>query len=155
MDALIGKPEYLFLADRALDGMARILTDLGDELANQKPDLPGANSPFAIVTHCVGMLHFWGAHVVAGRSVERDRDAEFVATGRIAELLEQVEGAKRALREYVDAADPGAPPRGAPHVHQSTPVGDTQGGALQHLFEELAQHHGHLELTRDLLRAGR
>ena len=31
--------------DRAVGGMAGIVRDLGDDLANQRPGLPGANSP--------------------------------------------------------------------------------------------------------------
>jgi hypothetical protein len=31
------------------------------------------------------------------------------------------------------------------------PRGQTQGGALVHLYDELAQHLGHMEITRDVL----
>jgi hypothetical protein len=33
------------------------------------------------------------------------------------------------------------------------PTRRTQGGALVHVYEELSQHLGQLEITRDLLRA--
>lgn len=146
--------EYLYFTDRALDGMAAILTGLGDELANRRPSLPGANSPYAIVTHCLGVIDYWAGRLVAGRPVERDRDAEFRATGAVPELLARVEAAKEQLRADVAAADPAAPLREpAPQHYRDTPIGRTQGAALQHVYEELAQHHGQLELTRDMLSA--
>src|SRR5919108_1669825 len=56
---MVTDDEYLYFADRALDGMAAILTELGDELANRRPDLLGANSPYAIVNHCLGVVDYW------------------------------------------------------------------------------------------------
>ena len=52
--------------DRAVEAMADIVGDLGDDLANARPGLPGANSPYAILRHCLGVMEFWGGHVVAG-----------------------------------------------------------------------------------------
>ncbi|MCR6483676.1 DinB family protein [Amycolatopsis sp. OK19-0408] len=144
--------DYLWFADRALDGMATILTDLGDDRANRRPPLPGANTPFAIVTHCLGVLEFWVGALVAGRVVERDRAAEFTASGPVAGLVERVVAAKARLRADLAVADPAAPPRGeVPEKYRGTPAARTQGGVLQHVYEELAQHHGQLELTRDVL----
>lgn len=151
---LIDKNVYLHFADKALDGMSSILRSLGDELANKRPNLPGANSPYAIVTHCLGVLNYWAGSLVAGREVFRDREAEFTASGPVDELLSRVDAAKAQFHEDVAKADPLAPLRKEPAPnHRDTPAGQTQGGALQHVFEELAQHHGQLEITRDLLLA--
>jgi len=73
---MIPVEDYLWFVDEALDGMVGIT---GDDVANRRPDLPGANSPYAIVTHCLGVMGDWAAHVVAGRQIERDRDEEFRA----------------------------------------------------------------------------
>ncbi|WIX98942.1 DUF664 domain-containing protein [Amycolatopsis mongoliensis] len=149
----ISDEDYLWFAGRALDGMAAILTELGDERANRRPPLPGANTPYAIVTHCLGVLEFWAGSLVAGRAVERDRDAEFTASGPVNALLSRVAAAKDRLRADLAAAEPAEPLRApAPAKYADTPAGRSQGGALQHVYEELAQHHGQLELTRDLLR---
>jgi len=148
----ISDDDYLWFAGRALDGMAAILAELGDERANRRPPLPGANTPFAIVTHCLGVLEFWAGSLVAGRTVERDRDAEFTASGPVAPLIERVAAAKEQLRADLAAAESAAPLRApASAGYADTPAGRSQGGALQHVYEELAQHHGHLELTRDIL----
>jgi hypothetical protein len=148
---LIREDEYLYFVDRALDGMAQILGDLGDELANRRPALPGANSPYAILTHCLGVLDYWVGVRVAGRSVARDREAEFRASGPVRELLERVEVAKQQLRADLALADTEAPLRPDPRPASRPDL--TQGGALIQAYKELAQHHGQLELTRDVLLA--
>jgi hypothetical protein len=146
--------DVLWYADHALDQMVDALRRLGDERVNDRPDLPGANSPFAIVTHCLGVLEFWGGAMVAGRSVTRDRDAEFRATGRIEELVEQVDAARRCLADDVAGVRWDDPPRSPVDPEDADrPDGRRQGGVLLHILEELYQHLGQLELTRDVLLA--
>lgn len=150
---MVSDDEYLYFADRALDGMAAILAELRDEQANVAPDLPGANSPYAIVNHCLGVVGYWVGHLVAGRPVERDRPAEFTASGPVEDLVERVAAAKEQLRADLAAAEPAAPLRVEPPAEYLATKPDlTQGAALLHVFEELAQHHGQLEVTRDVLR---
>ncbi|MGH3847548.1 MAG: DUF664 domain-containing protein [Pseudonocardiaceae bacterium] len=111
------------------------------------------NSPFAILTHCLGVMEYWGGEIVAGRSIVRDRPAEFRATGRVAELADATERSRQQLRADVAALDPFGPPRGVPRAeYAALPPARTQGGALLHIYEELAQHRGQMEITRDLLR---
>lgn len=149
---MITVDEYLSYVDTALDGMVQILSELGDDLANTRPDLPDANSPYAILTHCLGVMEYWGGHVVAGRPNNRDRDAEFRATGVVSDLLERVRTARGQLAADATAADPSAPAPNPPpdDLDLST---TTHGAVLLHVYEELAQHHGQLEITRDVLRA--
>ena len=151
---MISLDDLLTYVDDALEGMIGIVEDLGDELANRRPAMPGANSPFALLTHCLGVLEYWGGHVVAGRRISRDREAEFRATGAVAELVERARAARRQLATDLADFDGNAPPRGAlPPDDADTVVGRTQGGALVHIYEELAQHRGQMEVTRDVLRA--
>ncbi len=117
---MISIDDFLYYVDDALDGMARIVSDLGDDLANRRPDLPGANSPFAILTHRLGVMEYWGGEVVAGRSIVRDRPAEFRATGGVAELTDRVERARQQLRADVVALNPFGPPRSSPHDMDAT-----------------------------------
>ena len=146
--------DVLWFADLALDRMVDALRRLGDDRVNDRPDLPGANTPFAIVTHCLGVLEFWGGAMVAGREVVRDRDAEFRATGRVEELVERVDAARRRLAQDVGRARWDDPPRQPPTPsHADRPDGRSQGGVLLHILEELHQHLGQLELTRDVLLA--
>ena len=141
--------------DRAVDQMRGIVTALGDDLANRKPALPGANSPYAILRHCLGVMEFWGGEVVAGREITRDRDAEFRAHGPVAGLTAATADAKRRFRADAATAEFAAPPRSGTH-HRRAPDElefTSQGHALLHVLEEVTQHLGQMELTRDVLRA--
>lgn len=144
--------ELIPFIDRAFDGMVECIRQLGDERVNLRPELPGANTPYAIVSHCIGVSHWWVGMMGAGRAVERDRDAEFVASGTVAELEGAVAAIKKQLRSDVGMIDPQAPIRRPDLLPaQSSARLWNQGEALVHAYEELAQHHGQLELTRDLL----
>jgi hypothetical protein len=150
---MISIDDFLYYVEDALDEMVRIVNDLGDDLANRRLDVPGANSPFVILTHCLGVMEYWGGEIVAGRSIVRDRPAEFRATGRVAELTDRAKRARQQLRIDIAALDPYGPPQGSPHALDPTlPLARTQGGALLHIYEELAQHRGQMEITRDVLR---
>jgi hypothetical protein len=151
---MISVEDYLYFVDTALDGMVEIVTELGDDLANRRLDVPGANSPYAILTHCLGVMEYWAGHVVAGRTVQRDRPAEFLARGPVADLVQRVRVAQQQLRSDLAGLEPTAPPRGTSGLHDlESPIARTQGGALEHVYEELAQHRGQMEVTRDLLLA--
>lgn len=145
--------EHFFVA-RHLQRMTDIVAELGDDLAAVVPDLPGANSAYAIVVHCCGMLEWWTRAGILGLSVDRDRDAEFVARGTVAELRERVQRVTTQLSADLADIDPNAPLRGDAGDYTGTPVGADARGALLHILEELAQHHGQLELTRDIVRRG-
>ena len=149
MDAVVS------YVDRAVDQMTAIVTALGDDLANRKPDLPGANSPYAILRHCLGVMEFWGGEVVAGRKITRDRAAEFRARGPVAGLAAAAGAGQDRFRADAATADFAAPPRGGTGhgKHPDELEFASQGHALLHVLEEVTQHLGQLELTRDVLRA--
>jgi len=150
--SLVEVEDFLWFVDQALAAMVGILRDLGDDGANRHADLPGANSPYAIVTHCLGVMEYWGGHVVAGRSIERDRDAEFTARGAVAPLADRVTRARVQLAADLAGLDPTAPPRGdVDDDDAAIPLGRSQGGAVLHILEELTQHLGQMEMTRDVL----
>lgn len=151
---MISVEDYLWYVDEALDGMIAIVTELGDELANRRPDIPDTNSPYVLLHHCLGVMEFWGGHMVAGRTVERDRDAEFRASGPVDELVARTRRARRQLAADVATVEPTASPRGTPEAEDAElPLARTQGGVLIHIYEELAQHRGQMEGCRDVLLA--
>ena len=145
---------YLWFVDLALAQMAEIVRTLGDQLANRRPAVPGANSPYAILTHCLGVVEYWGGATVAERAIARDRDAEFRASGEVAVLVLRTEEARRRIREDLEELESGAAPA---HVVRDpadpVPYTETKGAVLLHIMEELYQHLGHMELTRDVLLA--
>jgi Protein of unknown function (DUF664) len=150
----ISHDDFLLFIDRALDGMLHIVEELGDERAHRRPALPGANSPYAILTHCVGVAHYWIGARLAHRHISRDRDAEFRAQGTGDEIRRVVRTLQRQLREDIRHVR-GEQPLVSPPASSYTPMGYdegwTQGAALLHAYEELAQHHGQIEITRDIL----
>jgi len=92
---------------------------------------------------------------VAGRDVDRDRDAEFRAAGSVDRLVEACAEAKRQFAADLAVAEPDKPLRRPPQGSGGTDRElENQGAALLHVLEEVAQHHGQAELTRDLLRSG-
>ncbi|MFD8492624.1 DUF664 domain-containing protein [Amycolatopsis sp. NPDC059657] len=141
--------EYLYFVARAFDGMLGALAELGDRI-NTKPGLDGANSPYAIVYHCAEVAEYWIGHVVAGRPTHRDREAEFSAAGDLDELRRRVAEVQRRMRD--DLARPDAEPVNRPDRScQGPDLPLARAGVQLHVLEELAQHHGQLQITRDLL----
>ncbi len=99
-------------------------------------------------------LEYWGGATVAGRSIERDRAAEFTASGPVAPLLARAEKARVRLAEDLAGLDTWD----APHsVHRDpddpVPYSETKGAVLLHVLEELFQHLGQMEITCDALMA--
>ena len=91
-----------------------------------------------------------------GVVVPRDRDAEFTSTGTVEAALALLAAGRVALHEDVAAASPDEPPASPPAGGDADESGlRTQGGVLLHVYEELAQHLGQLEVTRDVLLARR
>ena len=99
------------------------------------------------------MLEWWTRESILGRPVHRDRAAEFAATGTVASLQARVRQVIEQLAEDLRLIDLDAPLRGPYADYGGTPIAASARGALLHVLEELAQHHGHLEITRDLVQA--
>ncbi len=148
---MISVDDFLFYVDATIDSMIGIVTDLGDDLANERPDVEGANSPYAILNHCLGVMNFWAGYVVCGRQLDRDRAAEFTAFGPVKDLVERARDAQAQFRADISDLEPYAAPRGALGPGNEHPKNRTQGGALVHVYEELSQHLGQMEVWRDLL----
>lgn len=150
---MISTDELLAACDRALDQYAEVLRDLGDGLVASRPDgIPG-NSGFGLVAHLLGVVDRWGSTVNLGVVVPRDRDAEFLATGSLDEALALLATVRERLHAHARAASPRQAPANPP---ADDPDGyATQSEVLLHVYEELAQHLGQLEVTRDVLLARR
>lgn len=143
------------IADESLAAMRAILADMTSEQANRVPNLPGANSPYAIGAHCVGMADYWGGSLIAGLRIPRDRDSEFRAQGDPQELCAELDRIRESFPERVAIAL-------TEGVRDRTPPGTTRSDSartatatwmLLHIVRELSQHLGQLEITRDILAA--
>src|SRR5271168_3942671 len=144
--------DYLWFVDLALNQMTAIAEDLGDDLVNRRPPFRDTNSAYVILTHCLGVIEYWGGATVAERPVQRDRAAEFTASGDAAGLLRRSEHARRRLREDMVGLSAAAPPVSVRRdPEEPVPYTETKGAVLLHILEELFQHLGQMELTRDAL----
>ena len=151
---MITVDQYLGYCDRALDAFAEIVEELGGDLVNARLDgIPGSNSAFALVAHLAGMAANWGRTVNRGIVVPRDRPAEFTANGTVDEALALLERTRSRLHEDAHAASPREEPVNPDRDKDGTIEYATQGDVLVHVYEELAQHLGQLEVTRDVLLA--
>lgn len=148
---MLTRDDYLYFTDRALGGMADIVDALGNELANRQA-YDEANTPYAVLHHCLAVVETWVGGFVRGRAVDRDRDSEFTARGDVGALVQRVAAVRDQMHRDVLAAEPDAVLRREPPAEYLGPSRElTQGAALQHVFEELAQHHGQMETLRDVL----
>lgn len=145
---------YLQVAGEILDDIAAAVDDLDDAEVNASP-LPGTvNSVFALVTHLDGVIADWGGNLVADEHLPRDRAAEFSAAGTVAEARELVARMRSRLPRYVHLAltsgiaNPSAISSTRADASSSTPE-----FVVVHLLRELAQHAGHLQICRDLVRS--
>jgi hypothetical protein len=97
-------------------------------------------------------MEYWAGATVAGRSIERDRAAEFTAEGPVAPLLVRAEKALERMDEDLAGFDTWDAPQS---VHRDpddpVPYSETKGAVLLHILEELFQHLGQMEITRDAL----
>lgn len=144
--------------DRIGHGVFETLADVPQNLLNQQIPLPEANSLFALATHLLGSGEFWVLTLAGGREVNRNRDAEFTASGTFEQLQERCDRWLAAVHEVLDGmpseplnriAEPPAAYRGM--------VGDepmTVRDCLLHAVEHSALHQGQIEITRQMLLAG-
>ena len=136
--------EYEF--DRLLETIA----DLDDEAVNWKPPAPGANSLLVLVTHALGSAEQHVVGEAAGKTVVRNRDAEFASKGgsahlaaRATEVRRRIDDALVGLEGQLDEErDP--PFRTWPGSHA------TVRDRLVHSISHTAEHAGQALLTRDL-----
>jgi uncharacterized damage-inducible protein DinB len=130
------------------------LDGLDEAQLNRRPPVAGANSVYVIASHALGNARAWVLGIACGQPVERDRPAEFRASGRDASPL--VADAQR-LSSKIDAALAALPPseldrRLVPPQSlwgEGEPYEISVREALMHVIEHASLHLGHLQMTRD------
>jgi uncharacterized damage-inducible protein DinB len=131
------------------------LEDLPHEALNRVVPIPEGNTLFAVATHLVGAGEFWVLTLAGGREVDRDRDAEFRASGTYAELEVRYSRWMTAVRDVLSTLPSEAWARIAEPPEQYTgSLGDqpmTVRACVLHAVEHSALHLGHIQLTRSLL----
>lgn len=144
------------LLDRLGHSVLEELQGLPDDALNRALPLPETNTLYALATHILGAGEFWSLAMAGARPLERDRPAEFRARGKLADLAPRYERWLTDAHATLDVlpddalAQPVTPPA------EFQPWDDepmTLGDCLLHAVDHTALHLGHIQLTRQLLRA--
>jgi len=139
------------LLSRVCDSLA----GLSEAQVNWRPPIAGSNSAYAIAAHTLGNARAWVLGIACGRPVERDRPAEFRASGHDAtELTAQGQQLSDDMVEGLASLPPSAlerrlvPPRSL--WGEGEPWEISVREALLHVMEHASLHVGQLQITRDL-----
>ncbi len=148
--------QFALVFERIVNDTLTALEGIPDETLNRRLELPETNSLFNLAAHLLGAGEFWSLALGAGQTVERDRAAEFSASGGFDELSGRarrwLDGLRTVLAVLPDAALDKAL-QGPPAAYRGTlPQGQmTARECLLHAVEHSALHLGQIQITRQLL----
>ena len=142
---------YLTTMNELRDQMKSVLEGLPEEALDWRP-IEGegelaTNSLGVIVTHLAGSGTYLIKEVIGGQPVHRDREAEF-ATRRVnaSTLKARLDGAVKIVEEVLS-------PLKESQMEEDRKYRDRTAKArwiILHVIEHMAQHLGHMQLTRQL-----
>lgn len=130
--------------------MLALVELLDGPLLNGRPTPRGTNPVGALILHCCAVSEFWLGHVALGRPTNRERDTEFARTTTAAECRTEVAQALARAEADVQALQEGAGQSHPARARLHGGVGDDHA-VLLHVLEELFQHLGQMEVTKDVL----
>lgn len=152
--------QIAIVIERNANEIIEKLGQLTDEQLNRPLPVPDANSLFAIATHTVGMGEFWVLSLVGGRTVARNRPAEFQATGQGAALIARFQQWLQDIHAVLDPLPDAALHQQVQPPREYSITGGLDEGPLTvfdcllHVVEHTATHLGHIQLTADFLQSG-
>lgn len=142
------------VSDKTIEMVERILAcanGLDEAGINWKPDAPDTNSIYVLATHTMGNVRQNTLAVLGGGEDQRDRDAEFVASGdSAADLQRQWAELKPQVQETLGRLGEADLTRVHAHPRRGTITGHQ---VLMLMATHAAEHAGQAELTRDLWKA--
>ena len=137
---------YLERLDTLYDDIAHAVDGLPQAALDWTPG-PEANSIAVLIAHTAGSVRFWIGEKAGARTVVRDRSSEFQVAGLEAapllQLLAESATLAHAVLDDLTIADLGRP-AGTWHTGRAIDV----AWALWHALEHVAQHTGHIQITR-------
>lgn len=137
---------------KKFDELVDLVSRLDDGPANAVLPVAGSNSPVQLLTHCCGLMRRWSSSVNLGALVPRDREAEFTVTMPVAQVLDLAARTRTAFLDDVRRTDLSAAPAAPPPGRDEFWTASCEG-VLLHVLEEICQHLGHAEITRDVVLA--
>lgn len=139
------------LVGQALESIAGVPDD---DLNNWRPSLglEDINTFYALMTHLLGAGEYWMLHAAAGHPTDRNRPAEFRATGERMALVKRadrwIDDSRSFLATLTEDDLSRVFERGG-----SDPIRWTVAECIVHAVEHTAVHVGHLQLQRQIWNA--
>jgi len=144
---------FWWFTHRSLEGYMEILETLSIDELNWRPPAPETNSIYALTAHVLGNVRLHVFRVLLGEAIERDRQGEFQS---VAEASNVPVPAWPALRQEVEDALAALPAEILDRPFEHPVYGTIPGrDVLMVMMRHTAEHHGQVELTRDLAVAAR
>src|SRR5437870_3009642 len=135
------------------DRLLETIADLDDEAVNWKPPVPGGNSLLVLVTHALGSAEQHVIGEAAGKTVVRNRDAEFASKGGSAHLAARATEVRRRIDDAIVGLEGRLDEEREPPFRSWPGTRATARDRLVHSISHTAEHVGHAQLTRDLYTA--
>lgn len=132
------------------DELTELLVGLDDELANRSLPWEGSNSIVQILVHCCGMMRRWSSSVNLGNDIPRDRDTEFSVIMSVTKATQLASDTRESYISDINSTNMQSPPARVPDGREHFWT-VTCEGVLFHVLEELSQHLGQAQVTRDAL----
>jgi len=136
-----------------LDRLLETIADLDDKAINWKPPAPGANSLLVLVTHAIGSAEEHVVGKAAGKTVVRNRDAEFASQGGSGHLSARAAEVRRRIDDALAGLEGRLDEEREPPFRTWPGSRTTLRDRLINSIAHTAEHVGHAQLTRDLLKA--
>ena len=131
------------------------LDGLSEAQINWRPPIDGGNSVYVIATHTLGNARAFVLGIACGQPLERDRPAEFRASGRAAsDLTAQAQRLSDDIEAALAALSPADLERRLLPPQSLWGEGETQEISVReatlHVVQHASIHLGQLQITRDL-----
>ena len=149
---------YVDELHRLFDRLEATIGGLDERALNWRPQVAEPNSIFVLATHILVNAEGWILCIACGQRIARDREAEFLASGKDAsplidkarELTKRIDAALAALPEGAldEQRDPAQALWGVGTRH---PVSVRE--AIMHVIEHAAMHLGHIDMVKELAKA--
>lgn len=147
---------------KEIHGYLTTLSDLRNQIKNLLEGLPpealdwrpiqgegelATNSLAVIVAHLAGSETYWMREIIGRQPIHRDREAEFAIHGvSLSELAARLDTAARSSEGVLPSLTEGQLEEARKFRDRSVTV----RWSIMHVIEHLAQHLGHVQLTRQL-----
>ena len=135
------------------DRLLETIAGLDDEAVNWKPPDPNANSLLVLVTHALASAEEHVVGKAAGKTVVRNRDAEFVVKGGSGHLAARAAEVRRRIEDALSGLEGRLDEERDPPLDKWRGRRATVRDRLIHSISHTAEHVGHAQLTRDLYNA--